>query len=384
MLAFKYLHFFNPLNPHSCHTKLQRLGRRAAIITRLRLVAIPSLFIVPCLLTVNHAVAESTRVDIQEFQQIAVFPQRSAPARVVSLNDTQLSAQLNAIISSISVRVGDTVKKGDTLATLDCRDYELAKQRDQALLDAATAANLLAEQQFSRSTALYKNKLTSKDDLNIKQANAASTTANVMVATSTLAASTLNVARCQVISPVNGWVSARLASEGQLANIGTPIIELIDSENPEISAQFFASDADSLQQSSDIQFISNETRLPVTLRRIVPRIDPTTRNREARLEFIDQQALQGASGKIIWQESQPHVASDILVVREQKRGIFIVDEKNANTATFVHLPTAQSGKANPVSLPENALIITNGFINLNDGDDIDYSGNASVTIETEE
>lgn len=54
-------------------------------------------------------------VGVRNLDEIAVFPRRSAPATVVSLNDSRLSSEIRARIQRIPVLAGQTVKPGETL-----------------------------------------------------------------------------------------------------------------------------------------------------------------------------------------------------------------------------------------------------------------------------
>jgi len=69
----------------------------------------------------------------------------SAPASVVSLKDAKISAEIAANITSINAEVGDSVQKGDVLATLDCQEYDATLAQAKAGV-ATTKAQLLSSQ----------------------------------------------------------------------------------------------------------------------------------------------------------------------------------------------------------------------------------------------
>ncbi len=76
-------------------------------------------------------------VTSQPLAELLKYPIQSAPATVVSLNRSQLSAQLNAQILNIPVRVGEVVRRGAVLVELDCRDAQLALQQAQSRMQLA-------------------------------------------------------------------------------------------------------------------------------------------------------------------------------------------------------------------------------------------------------
>jgi multidrug efflux pump subunit AcrA (membrane-fusion protein) len=76
--------------------------------------------------------AEPTPVRTQTLAQLAIYPESAAPAVAVSLNNSAVAAQVDALVLDLPVRVGDNVKAGAVLVQLSCRDFELDRARLQA------------------------------------------------------------------------------------------------------------------------------------------------------------------------------------------------------------------------------------------------------------
>ena len=72
----------------------------------------------------NAAAVKTARI-----KDVAIYLWKSAPATVVSLNDTSVAAQIKARIDEISVKVGEVVEVGSVLVRLDCTDYRTAGQQ---------------------------------------------------------------------------------------------------------------------------------------------------------------------------------------------------------------------------------------------------------------
>ncbi len=77
----------------------------------------------------NLQAQEIIPVTARPLSELLFHPVKKAPARVVSLQNSQLSSQLSALLRSVEVQVGQRVKKGQLLVILECDDYEL--RRDQ-------------------------------------------------------------------------------------------------------------------------------------------------------------------------------------------------------------------------------------------------------------
>ena len=101
------------------------------------------------LLCCSALAEDNVRVKTAALADIAIYPLRSAPATVISLNDTVVSAQIAAKIEQIPVRVGDVVDAGSLLVSVDCDDYILARRQAQARLEALAARIELARHRFS-------------------------------------------------------------------------------------------------------------------------------------------------------------------------------------------------------------------------------------------
>ncbi|MFB3090638.1 MAG: biotin/lipoyl-binding protein, partial [Gammaproteobacteria bacterium] len=80
--------------------------------------------------------ADKITVKTAKISEVAIYPERSAPATVVSLNESIISARITARVDEISVRVGDIVEKGGVLARLDCEDYVLSHRESVARREA--------------------------------------------------------------------------------------------------------------------------------------------------------------------------------------------------------------------------------------------------------
>ncbi len=88
--------------------------------------------ILACLASGPLPAVEPVAVETRTLAQVAVRPEISAPASCVSLNDSRISAEINARVVALPVRVGDVVEKDAKLAELDCVDYQLMARRAEA------------------------------------------------------------------------------------------------------------------------------------------------------------------------------------------------------------------------------------------------------------
>ena len=316
------------------------------------------------LFSLTAGAQNAVAVKTARIKDLAIYLWNSAPATVVSLNDTSVPAQIKARIEEISVKVGEVVEAGSVLVRLDCTDYRIGQQLVEADIDALQARILLAERRLERTRKLEQQQTASEELLDQREADLAVLQAQRRGALSQLENAKTNVSRCTVRSPYRAVVTARLAATGEFADMGTKLLEVMDIERLEISAQVPTPDIKAVEQAAEIYFEDSARRYPVALRTVTPAVNSQTRNREVRLLFGNEQALPGAAGKLIWRDNQPHVSAKLLVRRGNDFGIFI---NNTGKARFHVIPGAQQGRTTPVDLPPDTVVITEGHYRLEDG-----------------
>lgn len=313
-----------------------------SLITRIGFPAALFLIMAPTL-------ADPVTVDSAPLSEIQFYPRHTTPASVISLNNSRLSAEINARVDMINVLEGQPVKEGDTLIKLDCRD-------SQQLLKQAKAQWKFASDQFGRIKRLYANKNASeesysKSQFDLAQAEVARSQAQ------------LHVERCTISAPFQGVILEKMVSEGDLAAPGTPLLQIVDIENIEVDASVPYSLVNSLLEAKELFFEQRGKKYPVELLRVTDYIDTISNDQKVYLKFTDTPPLTGAGGRLTWMEPVPHLPSRYIVQREGNLGLFIIDQDKAR---FIKLPGALEGHSAPVDLPPVQIVITSGLAGLID------------------
>ncbi|MGI9228817.1 MAG: efflux RND transporter periplasmic adaptor subunit [Gammaproteobacteria bacterium] len=307
---------------------------------------------------------DGVRVSVAPLSDIAVYPQKTAAATVISLNETSVSTEIDAIIKSIPVQVGDVVKKGALLARLDCTDYVLMREEVQARIASLDARTELARKRLQRAEKLIKQQTVAEELLDERASELAVVEADLRGAAAQLRRTDADIERCKITSPLHAVITSRVNAEGEFVKRGTAVLELIDIEQLELSAYVSVQDTGQLDAIKELFFEDATGSYPLVLRTVVPAVNTVTRNREVRLLFEDKSALPGAAGKLVWQDNRPHIPGKLLVRRENDFGVFTyVDGR----AYFHIIGDAQQGRASAVDLPLDTLLITAGQFNLQDG-----------------
>lgn len=321
-----------------------------------------SIIIIGMITTCGSTIAtEKIRIKTAKIGAIATYPERSAPAAAISLNNSIISAQIKSVVKKLPPRICDIVEKGDVLAELDCTDYQLAYRQSAAILLSIATKRDLAERRLQRTRLLTVEQSVAEEVLDTHESDYAVLNAEWEKAKAEIEGKKLDESRCLVVSPFRALVIKRNSAVGELANIGTALMQIIDVNNIEVTAQLLNRDIDQIKQINTLHFVHENIRYPVTLRSIVNAIDMQTRNREARLTFNDKVALPGATGQLVWHDQRAHISYNLLVRRYGQLGVFTFADDKVH---FNPMPKAQVGQSNITTLVNETDIVIEGHFAL--------------------
>jgi RND family efflux transporter MFP subunit len=134
---------------------------------------------------------------------------------------SQLSFQIPGVIEQLNVREGQRVKRGDVLAVLDAKDYQLA-------VDAAQAQYDLAKTRYKRDKLLFGKKLISADSFDRTETAYKASIANLDTARTDLAYT-------QIKAPFSGLVSLRFVTPYQFIGAKQPVLNIINNDQLDVN-----------------------------------------------------------------------------------------------------------------------------------------------------
>lgn len=296
--------------------------------------------------------------------EVAIHPERSAPAAVVGKNEARLSAEVAATIQALPVDAGQTVKRGEVVARLDPRDAELALERAAAAQAQAQARHAQAQAQYARAQTLREKNFYSAEALSLRETELAAAAADLRAATAQRETARRALAKHTLRAPFDAVVRGRSGQVGELAAPGTVLLTLVSNRELELAAQLQPRDAESLQAAVSPEFETAGGRHELKLLRISPALNRESRSVEARLIFTGPPPAAGSEGRLVWRDPQAHLPAELLVRRAGRYGVFVAA---AGKARFHALPQAQEGRPAALDLPAEAQIVTQGRHALQDG-----------------
>lgn len=182
-------------------------------------------------------------------------------------DEVMLSFKTGGIISSLSVKEGDAVKKGQLLATLN--PTEINAQVQQAKLSAEKATR-----DYQRIQNLYKDSVATLEQLQNGKTN-------LQQAQQELKIASFNLQYSQIRAPKDGYILKKLANPGQQVTAGTAILQTNGAESGKWLLRVGISDREwSMLQLNDRASIQTTALSGQLLEGVVSRkaegVDPAT------------------------------------------------------------------------------------------------------------
>lgn len=189
------------------------------------------------------AQVELAGTDVQEARMQTLSQGLAISGSLRAVHSAVVKARVAGELQQLTVREGDSVRAGQSLAHIDPTESQARLRQAQQQAEAAQAQVAIAQRQLDNSRALVNQGFISKTALDTTLA-----TLQGAQATQQAAMATVDVARkaledTQLKAPISGQVSARLAQPGERVAVDARVLELVDASQLELEATLPAADS---------------------------------------------------------------------------------------------------------------------------------------------
>jgi RND family efflux transporter MFP subunit len=208
------------------------------------------------------------------------------PVEVAARYSNPMSFRVPGKLVERKVRIGDTVKKGESVARLDPVDAEKQAASARAALDAAEHRLVFAKQQLDRDSAQAQQNLIAanqleqtQDSFSVAQAGREQAQAQWIVAHNNLEYNTL-------VADHDGVITSENADTGQVVSAGQAVYGLAWSGDIDVTLDAAASDLGRIAvgQGASVTFPALPGRdFAARVREITPAADPQSRTYRVKL-----------------------------------------------------------------------------------------------------
>ena len=146
----------------------------------------------------------------------------NALGTVTSLATVTIRSQISGYLMRVAFQEGDIVKKGDLLAEIDSRPYELALSQAEGALKRDQAMLQSAKLDLERYTNLAKTNAIPRQQLDQQAALVQQDQGNVLTDQAQIDIARLNIQYCHIVAPVNGRLGLRQVDQGNYVTPAVP------------------------------------------------------------------------------------------------------------------------------------------------------------------
>jgi RND family efflux transporter MFP subunit len=286
---------------------------------------------------------------------------------------------VSAYVDTVLVRPGASVKKGEVLATLDCREASASTKAIAARARALDARQRAIEHEATRTQGLLSGGFVSPNEAEQKSAQSTSQAAEVESERANLARSSLQVNDCIMRAPFAGEVAQRLIDPGAYVRPGSTIVTVVDRDTVRMTGDAPESDFDVVAAGTKVLVHAYATNrdLPGTITRRSPAADPSTRTVRFEIDLSDPgRAIPvGTTGEVHIDVGAPAPATEIplyaATVRGDQATVFVAERGTARAKTVAIQGEAGGSLFLERALEPGALVVAEGRALLEDGDPVE-------------
>ncbi len=284
---------------------------------------------------------------------------------------------VSAYLGSVLVRPGAVVRKGQVLATLDCRNTSAASREIAARAKAHEERQAAVEHEAQRTRELTAGGFASANEVEQLNARSSSQKSEVEGLRAQLAGHGLEVDDCILRAPFDGEVADRFADPGAYVRPGNPVITVIDRSIIRITAD--APECDFAVVAPDIAVTveaSGIKSLEAKVSRRAPQADESTRTIHFEVDLPNRDHLfpVGTTATLTIAVGEPEVATSIPIqaatIHGDRATVFVVDGGIAKRKTFTVLGEDAGLVYLDAKLAAGSLVVVEGRALLEDQDQV--------------
>lgn len=246
---------------------------------------------------------------------------------VVAGRKANLGFEVAGQISTLPLRQGSPVQRGDIIATLDDAALQARRKATAADLEQARAELELAQLKARRQRELSETGAVSKQAYDETRLQARALGSRVEAVSARLASIDIELEKSSLIAPYDGVIADRYVSQGAVVSPGTPVVRLLETVGQEAHIGVSASRVGSLQAGNRYSLKLRDASFQAELLSVRPDVDPLTRATTAVFAIPEGVAALDGEPLTLELEEPVYMAGGwlpIAALLEGQRGVWTV------------------------------------------------------------
>jgi membrane fusion protein, multidrug efflux system len=185
-----------------------------------------------------------------------------------------VKARVAGELQALTAREGTTVQRGQVIARIDSREFELRVLEREAQLKAAQSQVAQARRTLDNTQALFARNFVSQSALDAARSSWEVATGNRDAAEAGLTLARKSLTDATITAPIDGIVAERFAQPGERVPVDGRILSIIDLSVMEIEAPVPAAEIAAIRVGQPVELAVEGVERPQVGR--IARISPTT------------------------------------------------------------------------------------------------------------
>jgi multidrug efflux system membrane fusion protein len=251
-------------------------------------------------------------------------------ATVTSLDTVTVLTQINGQLTDVGFKEGQVVKKGDFLAQIDARPYQVALEQAEGTLARDEGLLAQAKSDLQRYLTLSRQDSIAQQQVSDQRFLVQQYTGTVKTDQGLVDNAKLNLAYCHIVSPIDGQIGLRLVDPGNYVQTSSSSGIAVITQMQPISVLFSVPQQDVPQI---IQRLRSGAALPVTA-------------------YDQANAKQLATGQLATVDNQINTTTGTL----QMRALFANPDEQLYPNQFVNVRLLVDTMQNVLRVPDPAVL----------------------------
>jgi membrane fusion protein (multidrug efflux system) len=283
---------------------------------------------------------------------------------------------ISAYVDTVLVRPGASVKRGEVLATLDCRNASASNQAVAAEARAIDARQRAVADESARLRTMLDGGFVAPNEYEMKEAQASSELAQLASQRAKMVGTNLEVSDCILRSPFDGEIATRTIDPGAFVRPGTALVSVVDRTTVRMIIDVPESDFGEVAPGTPltVRVLATGETLTGSISRRSPSADAETRTVHCEIDIPDptRHIPVNTTGEVRIEVGQRRPATAIPLaaasISGSKATVFLVEGGKAHNATYPVLGELGGALFLDPSLKAGTPVVTEGRAILADGD----------------
>lgn len=273
----------------------------------------------------------------------------TASGKIEAENSANISTRMMGYVTSVKVKTGQKVSKGQLLATISSTDLQAKKAQAEAGVNQATAMYNSAKRDYDRFVVLFSQKSASQKEMDDMTTHFEMAKAGLETAKQMKNEVMAQFSYTNITAPFSGTVTGTFVKEGDMANPGMPIVSVEGSSKLQAVVMVSESEISNIKNGMTIDV--NIKSLDKTIKGKVAEVSTSARNTGGQyIVKIDldktENVLSGMFVNAVFpigkqveqtQNNLVLIPQEAVITQGQLKGIYVVNDDNTAILRWLRL-----------------------------------------------